>query len=205
MSEPAVEPSVAAVVEEIDNSGRGNHNPAGMTFWALLREDFATHGRSLLEPGFWAIALHRFGNARMGVRPKLLRAPLSLFYRIAKACVGVLWGIDLCYTIRLGRRVRIWHYGCMILGARAIGDDVTLRHATTFGLLHQGDPATHKPIIGNRVDIGSGAAILGRVHVGDGATIGANSVVVKDVAPGATVFGVPARPVDLGRGREARG
>ena len=79
MSEPAVEPSVAAVVEEIDNSGRGNHNPAGMTFWALLREDFATHGRSLLEPGFWAIALHRFGNARMGVRPKLLRAPLSLF------------------------------------------------------------------------------------------------------------------------------
>jgi serine O-acetyltransferase len=195
---------VSEAVGDIDNSGRYNRNPMGMSLLALVREDFATHHRSIFEPGFWAIAHHRFGNARMVVRWRVLRAPLSLLYFVSKAVIGVLWGIDLPYTMQLGRRVRIWHYGCMIIGARAIGDDVTLRHATTMGLLHQGDPRHLKPVIGDRVDIGSGVAILGGIRVGAGAKIGANSVVVKDVPPGVTVFGVPARPVDLGRPRAPR-
>jgi serine O-acetyltransferase len=135
----------------------------------------------------------------MDIESPILRAPVTLLYRLLKSLAGALWGISLCYTTKLGRRVRIWHYGCSFLGARAIGDDVTLRHNTTFGLLHQGDPPEMKPIIRAGVDVGSGAAVLGPVEVGAGATIGANSVVVKNVPPGSTVFGIPARPVDLGR------
>jgi serine O-acetyltransferase len=190
---------VEAVGEEVDNSGSRNQNPKDLSLIELIKEDFATHDGNLAEPGFWIIALHRFGNARMDVEYRILRAPLTLIYRVLKSLAGVLWGISLCYTTKLGRRVRIWHYGGMFLGARSIGNDVTLRHSTTFGLLHQGDGPDMKPIIRDRVDVGSGVAVLGPVEIGEDVTIGANSVVVKNVSPGATVFGIPARPVDLGR------
>ena len=110
--------------------------------------------------------------------------------------VNWFWGIDLEYTVRLGRRVRIWHHGGMVIGARAIGDDVHLRHNTTLGVLSRTN-LSGKPIIGHRVDIGVGACILGPVTVGDDAVIGANSVVIRDVRPGAVMMGVPARQASL--------
>lgn len=176
--------------------GDRNLNPQGLGLLALLVEDYRTHERRLLEPGFVAVAVHRFGNARMGVRPRLLRAPLTVLYRLMYTAVSWFWGIDLVYTVRLGRRVRIWHHGGMVIGARAIGDDVHLRHNTTIGLLSRTD-LSGKPIIGNRVDIGVGACILGPVTVGDDAVIGANSVVIRSVPPGAVMMGVPARQAAL--------
>jgi serine O-acetyltransferase len=171
-------------------------NPPGLTLWQLLREDYRTHDRRCLEPGFLAIAVHRFGNARMRVESRLLRAPLTALYRLLHTLGNWLWGIDLPYTTRLGRRVRIWHHGGIVLGARAIGDDVHIRHNTTFGVANRRDLAG-KPIIGNRVEIGVGACILGAVTVGDDSTVGPNSVVLKDVAPGSVVMGVPARPASI--------
>ena len=61
--------------------GARNQNPADIGFFALIAEDFRTHDRDPLQPGFWAVALHRFGNWRMGIRWKLVRAPLTLLYR----------------------------------------------------------------------------------------------------------------------------
>ncbi len=177
-------------------SGDRNENPADLSFWALLAEDFATHDRSLVEPGFWAVAVHRFGNWRMSVRAKILRAPLTLLYRVLFLAVNWLWGIDLPYPTKLGRRVRIWHHGGTVLSARSIGSDVHIRHNTTMGLRSR-DDLTAKPTIEDRVDIGVGACILGDVTVGHDTVIGANSVVVKDVPPNSVVFGVPARPVKL--------
>jgi len=171
-------------------------NPGGIGLLALVAEDYRTHDRKLLEPGFLAIALHRFGNARMGVRIKLLRAPLTLAYHVLYTVVSWTWGIDLPYTVRLGRRVRLWHHGGMVLGARAIGDDVHIRHNTTFGVLNRRDLGG-KPIIGDRVDIGVGACIVGPVTVGADSVIGPNSVVLRDVPPGAVFMGVPARPATL--------
>ena len=91
--------------------GDRNENPSDIALLALLAEDFQTHERDLTAPGFWAVALHRLGNARMSVRSKLLRAPLTVAYHTAFTGLNWLWGIDLCYTVKLGRRVRIWHHG----------------------------------------------------------------------------------------------
>jgi serine O-acetyltransferase len=179
-----------------------NLNPPGIGLLALLREDYRTHDRRLLEPGFLAIAVHRLGNARMSVRPRLLRAPLTIAYHVFFTVVNVLFGIDLPYTARLGRRVRIWHHGGMVLGARAIGDDVHIRHNTTFGVLNRQE-VSGKPIIGNRVDIGVGACILGPVTVGDDCVIGPNSVVLRHLPPGSVVMGVPARQAALTAGGQA--
>ena len=170
--------------------GDRDQNPAGMGLFALWREDFVTHDRDWTAPGFWAIVVHRFGNWRMRFRARLLRAPLTVAYRLLSLAIGLFAGITLPYTVRLGRRVRIWHHGGMVLHARAIGDDVHLRHNTTFGVARRGENLDI-PVIGNRVDIGCGACVLGDVHIGDDSLIGANAVVTRDVPPWSVVVGVP--------------
>jgi serine O-acetyltransferase len=179
------------------NDGGTNCNPSEIRFLDLLAEDLRTHENNLLDPGFLAIATHRFGNWRMGIRRKSIRAPLTVLYNATSTWVRWFWGIDLCYTVKLGRRVRIWHHGGIWLGARSIGDDVHLRHGTTFGLANRQD-TTSKPTIEDRVDVGTGVCILGDITVGHDSIIGANSVVVRDVEPHTTVFGIPARRVNLG-------
>lgn len=174
------------------NDGATNGNPRGIGFWALVAEDFQSNDRDILSQGFWALFWHRFGNWRMSVRPKLLRAPLTVIYRIMYKSCQWFGGIMLPYTVRVGRRVRIDHFGGMILVARAIGDDVTIRQNTTFGIARL-EAKTQRPVIGNGVEIGAGAVIVGSIHIGDGAIIGANAVVTKSVPAQAIVGGVPAR------------
>jgi len=182
------------------NPGDCNQNPSNITFIQLIAEDFHTHDNKLLEPGFLAIFIHRFGNWRMDIRPRLFRLPFSLLYKFLYTMVKWIFGIDLMYSVKLGRRVRIWHHGGMFIGAISIGDDVTLRHNTTIGVLHQKE-RWKKPIIEDRVDIGSGACILGEITVGHDTVIGANSVVVRSFPPNSTLFGVPARPVNLNQNK----
>ena len=178
------------------NPGDRNQNPAGISFFQLIAEDFRTHESNLFVPGFWAVAIHRFGNLRMDIRPRLLRLPFSLLYNILHAFMSGFFGINLNYSVKLGRRVCLWHHGGMFLGAISIGDDVTIRQNTTMGVLHK-DDKWKKPIIEDRVDIGSGACIIGDVTVGHDSVIGANSVVARSFPPHSTVFGVPARRVNV--------
>lgn len=172
--------------------GDENQNPKQISFWALLREDYETHDASLMQPGFWALAVHRFGNWRMGIRPRALRLPLSALYRALHTGVLWGWGIQLNYTVKVGRRVRIWHHGGMVFGAAEIGDEVHLRQNTTFGSGRL-DQRFAKPVIESRVDVGTGAVILGQVTVGHDSVVAANAVVTGDVPPHSVVGGVPAR------------
>lgn len=178
------------------NDGSKNLNPIGRSLFQLLKEDYHTHDRNWLEQGFWALAVHRFGNWRMGIKSVVVRAPFSLLYRFLYRWVEWTCGISLTYTVKVGRRVRLWHHGGMILHAHSIGDDCHIRHCTTFGVSR-----THAngqiPIIGNRVDIGVGACILGNVNIGDDAVIGANAVVLNDVPPRGVAVGVPARIIRI--------
>lgn len=194
MTEPSDTTSTAQPSGHCD--GSYNRNPAGIGLFSLLREDLQTHEGKLFEQGFWAVAVHRFGNWRMDVRPKLLRTPFSVVYKIAYKMVEWLCGISLPYTVRLGRRVRIWHHGGMILHAESIGDDVQIRQNTTFGVART-DHNFELPRIGDRADIGCGACVLGAIKVGAGAVIGANAVVIRDVPPGGVVVGVPGRVIKI--------
>ncbi|MBI1391310.1 MAG: transferase [Alphaproteobacteria bacterium] len=174
--------------------GDTNQNPVGLRYWALVGEDLRTHEGNLFAQGFWAIFNHRFGNWRMGLRSKLIRAPMTFVYLFWRKLVQILAGIDVPYTTKLGRRVKFEHFGGMILVAREIGDDVIIRQNTTFGVRDVND-LKGRPIIGNRVDVGAGAVIIGGVSIGDGARIGANAVVINDVPAGALAVGVPARVI----------
>jgi serine O-acetyltransferase len=180
--------------DERDVSGRRNRNPSHLGLWALWKEDLRTHEGNLFDQGFWAVALHRFGNWRMGLRWRVLRAPCTLVYRVLFKIVECLTGITLPYTCRLGRRVRIWHHSGIVLSAYSIGDDVHLRQNTTLGVARRGENAGI-PIIESRVDVGCGACILGGVRVGHDSVVGANAVVLSDVPPYSVVVGAPARVV----------
>lgn len=170
--------------------GSRNLNPSDITFWELVREDFVTNDSEWSHQGFWAIFWHRFGNARMS-QPRVIRAPMTLIYMVMRKMCQIVCGIKLDYTVQLGRRVKLEHFGGMVLGARSIGNDVVIRQNTTFGIKSPAD-VNAKPTIGNRVNIGAGAVIVGDIHIGDGAQIGANCVVWFDVPAMATVR--PQRP-----------
>lgn len=170
-----------------------NQNPVSVGLLGLLAEDYRTHDRKLLEQGFWAVAVHRLGNWSMGL-PRLARPPFTILYRLSYRFVEWTCGISLPRTTRLGRRVRLWHHSGMLLVARSIGDDVHIRQNTTFGMARRGGEADI-PVIGDRVDVGCGACVLGAVTVGADSVIGANAVVLADVPPRSVVVGVPARVV----------
>jgi serine O-acetyltransferase len=160
---------------------------------AQIREDYTAHGRDWTKPGFRAVAVHRFGNWRMNVQPKLLRAPLSVLYRAMFRRCRNRYGIEIDYAVRLGRRVIIEHQnGIVIHGNSVIGDDCVVRQGVTLGIKSTDRP-DEAPVLGRRVDIGAGAKILGPVRIGDGAKIGANAVVLCDVPANAIAVGVPAR------------
>jgi len=181
-----------------------NNNPSDIGFMTLLREDLRTHDNQILEPGFWAIALHRFGNWRMSIRLRILRLPFSIFYRIGFRWLEWTCGISITYTTRLGRRVRIWHQNGIVINARAIGDDVHLRHNTTMGVVSR-SKVDQLPSVGNRVDIGCQVCVLGPITVGDDTVIGAGSVVIRDIPPRMTAVGVPARIVQCEAGDSTNG
>ena len=156
-----------------------------------LREDWQTYGRDISRQGFWVMCVFRLGQWRYRLRPALLRKLFSFVYRVLRTMVQIMTGIELHCETRVGRRLLIEHFGGIIIsGDTVIGDDVVIRQGVTIGLRNTG--LRGAPVIGNRVDIGAGAKLLGPIHVGDDAVIGANAVVLTDVPAGALAVGVPA-------------
>lgn len=143
----------------------------------------------LCYPGVHAIAFHRLAH-------RLWHWRLRLLARIVAHLARLLTGIEIHPAARIGRRLVIDHGDGVVIGETAeIGDDVLMYHQVTLGGTSLAGGKRH-PTIGNRVILGAGAKVLGPIVVGDGARVGANAVVLSDVAPGQTVVGIPARPVD---------
>ena len=148
-----------------------------------------SHTEILLYPGVWALAFHRVAHA-------LFRQRLFFLARLVNHVSRMLTAIDIHPGARIGRNFFIDH-GFTVIGETAvIGDDVTIYQCVTLGGT---DPANgiagkRHPTIDDGAIIGSGAQILGPIVVGARARIGANAVVTRDVAPDATMVGIPARP-----------
>jgi serine O-acetyltransferase len=163
--------------------------------WQQIKEDWIAHGRDWTKPGFRAVAVQRFGVWRMKVEPKLLRAPLSILYRSLYRKIRNTYGIDLPYTVKLGRRVVIEHQSAIIIhGYCSIGDDCIIRQGVTLGNRYLDKPL-ESPQLGDRVNVGAGAKILGKVNLGDDVNIGANPVVLSDIPAGQTAVGIPAKMI----------
>lgn len=143
----------------------------------------------LCYPGLHAVLWHKLSHG-------LWRRGLRLPARMVAHGARFLTGIEIHPAAKLGRRLIIDHGMGVVIGETAeVGDDVYLYHQVTLGGTSSERGKRH-PTVGNGVIIGAGAKVLGNILVGDGARVGANAVVVQPVAPGVTVVGIPARPVD---------
>lgn len=161
------------------------------SFW----DDLSVAQEGLLSLGFWALQAYRFGHLRYRFQSRLIRIPLGILHLILAKIMEMHSGITIGVSAEIGRRLTIEHSGAIVIHGNAqIGDDCIIRQGVTIGNRKMDDPLS-APVIGHRVNIGAGAKILGRVHIGDDAEIGANAVVIHDVPAGATAVGVPARVV----------
>jgi serine O-acetyltransferase len=165
-------------------------DPAARTTWEVLT----------CYPGLHALVWHR------AVASRCWRAGLRWLARWLAHWSRWFTGIEIHPGARIGRRVFIDHGMGVVIGETAeIGDDTTLYHGVTLGGTSWNKGKRH-PTLGANVVVGAGAKILGPIHVGDGAKVGSNAVVVRDVPAGATAVGIPARivtPQDVNR-REAQ-
>src|SRR6266851_4137491 len=156
-----------------------------------IRDDFRAHDRNLGAQGFWAMVVYRFGRWRYGVRPAILRKLLSLLYRMLFKSIQIITGIELPCEVLIGRNFVIDHFGGIIISGYAkFGDNCRIRNGVVVGLRRVEEKRA--PVIGNNVDIGSGAKILGPIRIGNNVLIGANAVVICDVPDNSIAVGVPA-------------
>src|SRR5438094_4196172 len=158
-----------------------SRDPAARSRWEIL-----------LYPGVIALGLHRVAHW-------LYRGELFFLARLVNHLSRFLTAVDIHPGAQIGRNFFIDH-GFTVIGETAeIGDDVTIYQNVTLGGTNPstGVGGKRHPTIGSGVVIGSGAQVLGPIVVGEGAKIGANSVVTRDVAPGSTVVGIPAKPVPV--------
>ncbi len=153
-------------------------DPAARTTWEVLTT----------YPGLHAVLWHRLTY-------RLWRANWKWLARWLSTVARWLTGVEIHPGATIGRRFFIDHGMGVVIGETAeIGDDCTLYHGVTLGGTTWRKGKRH-PTLDNNVVVGAGAKVLGPITVGEGARIGSNAVVVKDVPPGATVVGIPGHIV----------
>lgn len=122
----------------------------------------------------------------------LYKIKLFFLARLVSQLGRFFTGIEIHPGAKIGKGLFIDHGMGVVIGETAeIGDNVTIYHGVTLGGTGK-DKGKRHPTIGNNVIIGCGAKILGPISIGDGAKIGANSVVLKNVPKGKTAVGIPA-------------
>lgn len=153
-------------------------DPAARTSWEVLTT----------YPGVHALIAHRLAH-------RLWRVKLRYLARLMSAIARLMTGVDIHPGAQIGRRLFIDHGMGVVIGETAeIGNDCTLYHGVTLGGTSW-NPGKRHPTLCNRVMVGAGAKILGPVTIGPGCQVGANAVVIIDVAAGMTVVGIPGRVV----------
>ena len=145
----------------------------------------------LKEQSAWALWVYRFGRRIDRRRRGPLRWIGERLYWLIYRITETLTGISIPKTVEIGPGLRIYHFGNIFVHKDVkIGAGCTLRQGVTIGNRHDDGPV---PVLEDEVDVGAYAQLLGGVRIGRGARIGAMSVVLTDVPPGATAVGNPAR------------
>jgi serine O-acetyltransferase len=164
--------------------------------------DPAAQGVSTLEilgswAGVQALLAHRVAHAMRDAGIPVAPRVIAYFSRAVT-------GVEIHPAAKIGGEFFIDHGSGVVIGETAeVGERVTLYQGVTLGGTGL-QPGKRHPTLGDNVTVGSGAKLLGPISVGDGAKIGANTVVVEDVPPGSTVVGNPGHPVKV-EGRRVEG
>jgi len=162
----------------------------------LICEDWTVNDRSFFRPGFQTMALYRFGVWRQDIQPTILRLPFSVVYHVLRRFIRNFYGIELYSTARVGRRLRIAHQSGIIVHEDAVfGDDCLIRQGVSIGRAsnHGEGVRAQAPVLGDRVEVGANAVLVGGIKIGDDVVIGPNTVVMSDVPSGSIVVSPPAR------------
>jgi len=156
-----------------------------------LRSDLRAYDGDWAAQGFWVMIVYRFGRWRYGVKPVILRKLFSLIYKVMFKFIQIVTGIELPCEADVGGNFVIDHFGGIIISGYAkFGNDCRIRNGVVVGLRRIEEKFA--PVIGNNVDIGAGAKLLGPITIGDNVIIGANAVVLSDVPANSIAVGVPA-------------
>jgi serine O-acetyltransferase len=178
------------------------------TTWQHIKSDFARYremeNRSnaanlILSPGLVATLYYRLGH---WIWYADSRSALLLFrplYMIGKRLIEIYAGMSLSPRAIIGPGLYFSHFGSIFIGASRIGENCTFAHQITIGVSGRG-AKRGLPQIGDRVSVGPGAKILGKITIGDDVTVGANAVVNVDLPDGAIAEGIPARIITSKRG-----
>lgn len=145
----------------------------------------------LQEPSIIAVYWMRHGQSVDLMKDGLLKKCQLKIYWLIFHLLELLVGVSISKSVKVGAGLRIYHFGNIFVHKDCvIGENVTLRQGVTIGNKKEGGKV---PTIGDHVETGAYAQILGDVYVGEKATIGALAVVTKDIPDGATAVGVPAK------------
>lgn len=169
---------------------------AGDSQWRALQADLARFKKSGYSgwgsEGFWALTLYRFQQIERKSKPRWLWLPLRVLLAITRKLFVMVTHINLNPEAKIGPGMLIPHVGSIqVYPLATIGADCAIHQICTIGA----GSRPGGPVIGDHVNMGAHCCVLGPVNVGDGATIGAGAVVVKDVPAWATAVGVPARNI----------
>jgi serine O-acetyltransferase len=145
------------------------------------------------EQSIWAIWVYRFGRRVDRRSEGLLKRFLTRLYWLLFRIVETLTTISFTKSVSIGPGLRIWHFGNIFIHPEVtIGANCNLRQGVTIGNRREGGPV---PTIGDNVDFGAYAQVLGGIRVGNNCRIGALTLVLEDLPDGATAVGIPARIV----------
>ena len=148
-----------------------------------------------LTQGFWASCVHRTFHALITSAPNgPLRSAAKTLGAFVQKAVEIVTGICIPNKTQVGGGIYFPRFGAIILSHGSIGENCTIEQNVTLGIAGRGEERGH-PTIGNRVFIGAGSMIVGKITVGDDAYIFPGSVVTRSVPPRAVVMGYPARIV----------
>lgn len=164
-----------------------------MTSDPAFKADLARYPRRpfLREQSIWAIYVYRFGRRVLNRRPGTMQNIQLKCYWMMFRIVETITGISLPLEAKIEPGLRIYHFGNIFIHSGTVmGRNCTLRQGVTIGNRTMDGPA---PVIGDDVEFGAYAQVLGDIHIGSGARIGAMSVVLRDVPAGATAVGNPAQ------------
>ena len=165
-----------------------------MSEWACDLARYDVRRPFLCEQSIWAIWIYRLGR-RLDQRPNgITKRWWMTLYWLAFRLAETITGISLPKAATIGPGLRIWHFGNIFIHPDVvIGANCTLRQGVTIGNRHADGPV---PVLGNNVEVGAYAQILGGVRIGNNCRIGAMSVVLHDMPDGTTAVGAPARVIN---------